>query len=188
MDLTPAMLEEASARQTQRNISNVSWTLGDANAIPFEEGRFTIVMCSAAFHHLEQPRRAFAEMVRVCRPGGRILIKDVTPAPEKVARYDAMEKMRDPSHTHALTVEEVRALGTGLPVEEVSVTTSSTAPLPLEAVLKTSFPTTCTLDDLRSLFREDALSGADHLGFAATLVGDEIRVSYPMTTAFWRRY
>lgn len=115
------------------------------------------------------------------------MIKDVTPLPEKVDRYDATETLRDPSHTHALTVDELRALASGLPVEEVSVVTSLTPAVPLEAVLATSFPTECSLDDLRSLFLEDARSGEDRLGYAAALVDGAVHVRFRMSTALWRR-
>jgi ubiquinone/menaquinone biosynthesis C-methylase UbiE len=187
LDLTPAMLEQAKLKQLQKGIDNVDWIVGDANSIPFEDAHFSIVLCSAAFHHLEQPHRVFAEMVRVCRSGGHIAVRDVTPASAKAERYDSMEKMRDPSHVHALTVDEMRGLGSGLPVEEVSITTSLTAHLPFEAILATSFPTTCSREDILSILREDALSGIDRLGFGATLIDGQVRVSYPVSTGLWRR-
>jgi ubiquinone/menaquinone biosynthesis C-methylase UbiE len=164
MDLTPAMLEQARMRQTSIGVENVTWMIGDVNAIPYEDMSFSIVMCSSAFHHIKEPGEAFREMIRVCRPGGRILIKDVTPAPDKAEQYDAIEKMRDPSHAHALTVNELRALGSGLAIDEITIATNVTPKLPLEAVLATSFPETCSLDDLRALLREDAASGADRFG------------------------
>lgn len=187
LDLTPAMLEQARDRQTQTNLENVAWVIGDANRIPFESARFSLVLCSSAFHHLVEPRCVLDEMVRVCRPGGRIVVRDVTPAPEKVKSYDAMEKMRDPSHTHALTLDEMRALGSGLPVQEAAINTSVAANLSLEAILATSFPEGCSLDEIRAWFREDALSGKDQLGFGAVLIDGDIKVSYPMSTVMWRR-
>ena len=187
LDLTPAMLEQAKLNQIQKGIQNVDWIVGDANCIPFEDAHFSIVLCSAAFHHLEQPRRVFAEMVRVCRSGGHIAVRDVTPAPEKAERYDSIEKMRDPSHMHALTVDEMRGLGGGLPVEEVSMITSVTGNLPFEAILATSFPTACSREDILSILRDDALSGMDRLGFGATLIDAQVRVFYPVSTALWRR-
>ena len=187
MDLTPAMLEQAKLRQVSSGIGNVDWISGEIDNIPFEDGRFAIVMCSSAFHHLVRPRHAFREMLRVCRPGGRILIKDVTPEPEKVERYDATEKLRDPSHTHALTVDEMRALGSGLEVDELSFRTIDTPAVPLEAVLATSFPTECSLDELRSLFLDDARSGEDRLGYGAVLIDDAVHVRFRMSTALWRR-
>ncbi len=46
---------------------------GRAEALPFEDGRFDLVMCQTLLIHLPDPARGVAEMVRVCRPGGVIL-------------------------------------------------------------------------------------------------------------------
>ena len=46
---------------------------GDATALPFEDGRFTAVICFTMLHHLDPPAlqdRAFAEVARVLAPGG----------------------------------------------------------------------------------------------------------------------
>jgi ubiquinone/menaquinone biosynthesis C-methylase UbiE len=188
LDLTPAMLEQARLQQQLRGIGNVDWISGDADHLPFEDGRFSIVLCSAAFHHLQSPQLAFAQMVRVCRAGGCIVVRDVTPDADKSKPYDTMEIMRDPSHVHALTVDELCALGGDLPVAPPQLTTRLTANLPLEAVLATSFPTLCTRDDLRRLFDQDAREGRDRLGFRASLIDGEVKVSYPMSTAIWRKH
>jgi ubiquinone/menaquinone biosynthesis C-methylase UbiE len=187
LDLTPAMLEQARQMQQQRGISNVEWVSGDTGSLPFEADRFSLVLCSAAFHHLQNPRQAFSEMVRVCRAGGRLMVRDVTPAADKSAGYDRMEIMRDPSHVHALTIEELRSLGKALPVDAPMLTTQWTAPLSLNAVLATSYPSACTVGEIRELFRADALEGQDRLGFRACLTDGEIKVAYPMSTALWRK-
>src|SRR5271168_4415089 len=58
VDLTPAMLDQARATQKAAGLVNVSWMQGDACRLPFEDGSFTIVVCSAALHHLEHPKLA----------------------------------------------------------------------------------------------------------------------------------
>jgi hypothetical protein len=45
-------------------------------------------------------------MIRVCQPGGRILIADVAQPANKVGAYDEIEMLRDPSHVHALSRDE----------------------------------------------------------------------------------
>lgn len=188
VDLTPAMLDQARAAQAQRGIANVEWREGDIYALPFADGAFSIVVCSAAFHHVEAPGAAFAEMARVCRPGGRIAIRDVTPAPEKSAAYDLVETLRDPSHVHALTVEELASLGEKLPVDGPVIRSHVTPDLSLDGILAASFPETCTIEDIAAMFREDALSGEDLLGFSARFGEDgRVLVSYPMTTAVWTK-
>ena len=187
VDLTPAMLDQARATQAQRGLVNVAWMQGDVCRLPFEAGSFSLVVCSAAFHHLEQPKQALGEMVRVCRSGGRIAVRDVTPPPESVAAYDRMEKMRDPSHIHALTVDELLSLGAGLMVGEPRIRRSTTADLSLNAILATSFPETCTTEQIKALFVEDAMSGKNRLGFSARMVDEEVRVAYAMSTVLWPR-
>lgn len=187
MDITPAMLDQGRLRQARLGVENVTWMIGDVNAIPWEDAGFSIVMCGSAFHHLPEPGRAFREMVRVCQPGGRILIRDVTPTTDQAASYDELEKMRDPSHVHALTVDELRALSRGMPVDELALKTKLTPHLPLDAVLATSFPGAGSPDQIRALLRDDASAGTDRFGLAATLIEGEVHIAYRMSTALWRR-
>ena len=50
-------------------------------------------------------------MVRVCRPGGRVAVIDVfTSSPEQAEAYNRVEKLRDPSHVRALSLEELTGL------------------------------------------------------------------------------
>ena len=187
LDLTPAMLAQARAGQERQGLTNIIWMEGDIYALPFADGAFSLVTSGAAFHHVTNPRDAFRELVRVCRQGGRVVVRDVTPDAEKSAEYYRMEILRDPSHTHALTAEEMSRLGQGLPVGPPALHPSVAADLPLDAILATSFPEACNIAELRAMFHEDALSGEDRLGFKARLVGDEIRVSYAQTTAIWNK-
>jgi hypothetical protein len=109
----------------------------------------------------------------------------VTPAPQNVAAYDRMEKMRDPSHIHALTIDELLDLAVGLTLGEPSVRKSIAADLSLDAILATSFPVTCTREQIKALFLEDALSGNNRLGFDARMIDGEVRLSYTMSTVLW---
>jgi ubiquinone/menaquinone biosynthesis C-methylase UbiE len=100
VDFTPAMLREAASLRHARGMSNLILCLGDAEALPFRDGTFDIVTCRHAAHHFPDLPRALAEMVRVARPGGRVLIDD-TCAPEDPALatlMNAWEQRRDRSH------------------------------------------------------------------------------------------
>jgi ubiquinone/menaquinone biosynthesis C-methylase UbiE len=187
LDLTPAMLEQARAAQGKRGVPNVEWKEGDVYALPFKDASFSLVISGAAFHHMIDPGAAFRELVRVCCPGGRIVVRDVTPSADRSAAYDQMERLRDPSHTHALTPQALGSLGEGLPVRAPVLHGSIAADLPLDAILATSFPQLCTIADIRAMFLEDALSGEDRWGFNARMINGEIRVSFPQTTAIWVR-
>jgi ubiquinone/menaquinone biosynthesis C-methylase UbiE len=186
IDLTPEMLAQARALQTELKISNVRWQQGDILPLPFPDAAFPIVVTKATFHHLTDPAAALAQMARVCAPGGRIAVSDLTPDRAKVDFFDRVERLRDPSHLHALPAEDLRQLGRTAGLAEVALWQSSTE-MPFEAVLATSFPEPGNLERVRELYREDAVSGQDRLGMSARAVSGRILVSYPMTTVVWRR-
>jgi len=112
LDATEAMLEEARKLAARKGLRNVVWHRGDVYAVPFAEGTFDIVSCRYAFHHLLEPARALAEMVRVCRDGGRIVLCDAFASddPVKAAAFNVMERHRDPSTVEFRTLSFLRAL------------------------------------------------------------------------------
>src|SRR5262245_41056251 len=69
IDLTPAMIEQAQARQRAKGLTNLTWLVGDAVPLPFPDAAFSVVVTRYSFHHFLDPRAVLAEMVRVCRPG-----------------------------------------------------------------------------------------------------------------------
>jgi SAM-dependent methyltransferase len=185
-DLTPEMLDQARALQAREGATNVAWDQGDATTLPYADGAFSIVTSQAMFHHAADPAATLAEMTRVCAPGGRIAVSDLTPAPEKSAAFDAIEILRDPSHAHALTLAELRGLGEALGLEEVAVRTHPTE-LPLEPTLAASRPPPGQLERVRELYARDAAAGGDAFGMGARLKDGAVWVSYPMTLIAWRR-
>ena len=106
IDITGAMIEEARALGREKNLSNVEWVCGNADPLPFGDGSYSLVITRYSFHHFLDPRSALREMIRVCSLGGRVLVADVCVGEEHSGLYDAMEKMRDESHVHALTEPE----------------------------------------------------------------------------------
>ena len=72
-----------SRKCSEKENSGGGWTLhtcsrcgGDSERLPFESGAFDIVTCANSFHHYPRQDRAVAEMRRVLRPGGRLMIID----------------------------------------------------------------------------------------------------------------
>jgi SAM-dependent methyltransferase len=187
IDLTPAMIERARALQAERGVANVEWRVGDVLPLPFEDASFSLVVSRAAFHHMTDPRAVLAEMARVCAPGGRLAVMDLTPADAKAEAFNRIERLRDPSHVRALKQDELRALGEGLGLVETHAIALENRPMTLNSVLATSFPNPGDLETLRALYRRDADGGEDSLGLRAEPEGDEIVVHYPMTLVVWRR-
>jgi ubiquinone/menaquinone biosynthesis C-methylase UbiE len=54
----------------------VEFQVADAYALPFPDAVFDACRSDRVFHHLERPRQAFDELLRVTRPGGRLLLFD----------------------------------------------------------------------------------------------------------------
>jgi ubiquinone/menaquinone biosynthesis C-methylase UbiE len=111
IDLTPAMIEKARAESARAGITNIEFIRGDIYALPFTDGVANIVACGYAFHHMQEPARALAEMTRVLRPGGRVAIADIIAAEGLGGEIqNKVERVRDPSHTSAQTVLQFRRL------------------------------------------------------------------------------
>jgi SAM-dependent methyltransferase len=64
------------ARRRCAALHNVSFQRGDAAHLPFDDATFDAVMSSQVFEYLDDVGRALAEMFRVLKPGGRVLIHD----------------------------------------------------------------------------------------------------------------
>ncbi len=75
LDLSPRMLAEASRHATGLG-RTVELREGDAGALPFPDGSFDTVVCTLALCVLPDRAGAIAEMYRVLRPGGRLLLLD----------------------------------------------------------------------------------------------------------------
>jgi ubiquinone/menaquinone biosynthesis C-methylase UbiE len=75
VDFSPAMLELAR-RQADRLGRQVDLRLGDAQALELPDASFDTVVCTFSLCAIPDERRAIAEMRRVLRPGGRLLLLD----------------------------------------------------------------------------------------------------------------
>ena len=69
-DLNQPMLDHASARLVS---DRLTWRQADAQALPFADGMFDLVVCQFGAMFFPDRPRAFAEAYRVLRPGGRFL-------------------------------------------------------------------------------------------------------------------
>ncbi|MGW9347445.1 class I SAM-dependent methyltransferase [Nocardiopsis flavescens] len=75
LDLSPAMLALARRRAAALGRA-VTLVEGDAQDLPFADGDFDTVLCALALCTIPDQRRALAEMYRVLRPGGLLLLAD----------------------------------------------------------------------------------------------------------------
>jgi ubiquinone/menaquinone biosynthesis C-methylase UbiE len=110
-DLTPAMVEKARAEAARDGIANIEFVCADIYDLPFADGSAGIVSCGYAFHHIADPTRALAEMTRVLQPGGRLAITDIIVRQGCDGAFqNAVERVRDPSHTSTQSVANLHTL------------------------------------------------------------------------------
>jgi ubiquinone/menaquinone biosynthesis C-methylase UbiE len=171
------MLEQARLLAEKRHLNNLTWQQGDIQKLPFPDASFSVVLSRYAFHHFLQPDAVLAEMIRVCRPGGRILIADVAPPLGKEDAYNQFEKLRDPSHTRALTLEEFQSLVANANLQDVNLAFYKVE-MELEQQLAASFPNPGDDEKIRQMLKDDL--GIDRLGVAAHLRDGEIHYAYPI--------
>lgn len=88
---------------------------GDARRLPFRDGAFDLVACSLVLHYLDRPRGALAEIARVLRPRGRLLLADRVSAedPDLRAAQDRIEWLRNPDLRVLRSPEELLSLACG---------------------------------------------------------------------------
>jgi ubiquinone/menaquinone biosynthesis C-methylase UbiE len=110
LDITPAMLAQAKRLAAAREIRNVSFVQGNAEALPFPAASFDRVLVRSAPHHFAQLIPALAEAYRVLRPGGVFAVSDCSPPPVVRDWLEVVEVGRDPSHVRSRALEEWRAL------------------------------------------------------------------------------
>jgi ubiquinone/menaquinone biosynthesis C-methylase UbiE len=75
VDNSPQMLSVAAHRVEGH--ANVTFHEADATSLPVEDGSFDVALCVQVFEYVPDVDRALAEMHRVVRPGGRVVVWDV---------------------------------------------------------------------------------------------------------------
>ena len=77
IDRDAEMVAEAERRAADAGVGDrVEHRAGDAYELPWDDATFDAVRCERLFLHLDRPERATAEMARVTRPGGRVVVMD----------------------------------------------------------------------------------------------------------------
>jgi SAM-dependent methyltransferase len=79
LDRDPEMLDFARRRRPLEVADHFEWVQGDAAALPFPEASFDLVFESTLLCFCKDPIPVIREMIRVCRPDGRILLGELNP-------------------------------------------------------------------------------------------------------------
>ncbi|MBU3015115.1 methyltransferase domain-containing protein [Poseidonibacter lekithochrous] len=178
LDLTEAMINQAIEVQNENNLTNIKFELGNVHKLPYKDNTFDIVFTRYSFHHFLDKKQVFEEMIRVCKSKGKVIVVDVALEDKYEKAYNHMEKLRDPSHTKALTFKEFEDLFSSKFLSNHSKS-SYKVDLELEDQLKASFPNKGDDDVLRKIFKNDIKENT--LGINSHYKDKKIFFSYPIT-------
>lgn len=87
----------------------VSFQVGQAEALPYEDDAFDVILSASAFHYFPDPVAALTAMKRVLKPDGRILILDWSRDFLWCKLCDLWLKWRDPAHHNCYTQQELES-------------------------------------------------------------------------------
>jgi SAM-dependent methyltransferase len=114
IDLSPELLELAKERVALSNFPLPVFMVGSALDIPIPDASIDVVLCASLLHHLDIPR-AMAEIRRVLRPGGSVVVKEPVRFSRTIKRlrklFPAREDISDDEHP--LTREEMTQVKAG---------------------------------------------------------------------------
>lgn len=77
LDISEKMIEEAEKKLGK----TARLQVGDAEQQPYGDNFFDVVICNASFHHYPNPEKAAAEISRIIKPGGLLILGDPTMPP-----------------------------------------------------------------------------------------------------------
>lgn len=76
-DLYGVDLSENMIEQAKEKLKDVDLQTADVHSLPFENDLFDYVTTTEAFHHYYGQSKAIAEMKRVVKPGGKVIVVDI---------------------------------------------------------------------------------------------------------------
>lgn len=100
VDIAAEMLARAREKAARENLP-LTFHEMDIYCLDFRCDHFDGIVSMAAFEFIHEPRRAFLELMRVLKPGGRLLIGTITKDSAWGARYEAQAKRPDSIFRHA---------------------------------------------------------------------------------------
>ncbi len=77
IDNSPRMVEVGAELARKNGLANLSYKLGDIEAVPLPEKSVDLAILSQALHHAQHPQVAVDEAFRILRPGGQIVVLDL---------------------------------------------------------------------------------------------------------------
>jgi ubiquinone/menaquinone biosynthesis C-methylase UbiE len=108
VEIDPELAERARADAPP----NVQVVVADGEKLPFEDFSFDVGVSARTLHHTPRPELLIAELTRVVRPGGTLLVVDQLAPSDPLAAFELnrFERVRDQSTTRILADVDLRGL------------------------------------------------------------------------------
>lgn len=95
LDLDEEFIVRAQAKAKAAGQVDLRYVVGDAYALPFSDAAFDAVTSYTGIGVLNDPAKAIAEMVRVCRPGGTVSVAEAVTGPGGIT-FRGVDDLQDP--------------------------------------------------------------------------------------------
>lgn len=95
LDFTDAMIAKANENKQKLGFTNVEFVQGDIEEMPLPDNRFDVVVSNCVLNLVPDKDKAFAQIMRVLKPGGHFCVSDV------VIKGELPEKLRDDAVMYA---------------------------------------------------------------------------------------
>ncbi|KMW59020.1 Ubiquinone/menaquinone biosynthesis methyltransferase UbiE [Candidatus Rhodobacter oscarellae] len=79
----PMLIEGQQRAEAVQMADRLDWVVGDAMALPFEDNSFDVYTISLGIRNVTRPAEALAEAYRVLRPGGRLMVLELSHIPQE---------------------------------------------------------------------------------------------------------
>ncbi len=153
--LDPAAGMRQAAQDTYGNLVNLEFVSGTSEETGFPDNAFDIVSARHTLHHHPSMPKTLAELKRVLKPGGRLVIVDeITPNAAVADWYHALETARDPTHGRAYFMSEWRDFIQEVGLKWIVGDAETAYRLEVESWITRMNPSHEQAENVRRLFRE----------------------------------
>lgn len=112
VDITDKMVSVTKEMCESEEFNHIHVLKGNAEKLNFQNDFFDLIITRLSIHHFKNPDIVIKEMKRVLKDSGRIIIVDIYSSGilEEAELHNAIEKLRDPTHVKALSLDEFEEL------------------------------------------------------------------------------
>ena len=163
-DADAEMVQQARAKIAEAKITHASVERASAGKLPWPDETFDSVRCERMLQHLEQPESALAEMLRVTRPGGRVVVLDTDwgslsiNAPNSALERRLVEFKPEQALRNGFVGRRLPALMQHACLKELEV-----AVLPLFSTQYATARFACALDDLAARAKQAGIASPQEI-------------------------